>query len=357
LDPKTRGVSVPADLIRTLAIVLVILLHAAIEQFSINNEVSQGVLVRWWAVDFYDSIARVCVPLFVMLSGALLLQPYKVEEPVHVFLKKRFVRIGLPLLFWGSAYFAWRYFANNEVFTLTSIGQGILSGPYYHFWFLYMIIGLYLVTPLLRVLVAHAERQVLRYFLLLWFIGSAAIPVINLFVTYSLVSNFFLVTGWIGYFMLGLYLLDTRVRPRTLYVALFSGFAWTIIGTYLITFFVGGQLQYFFYNFLGINVILASTALFLLLNTIPTDYVKKKSFSTNRLIHFIGQSSLAIYLMHVIVLESLHRGFFGVQISITTINPILEIPLATAITFFICLILLYPASKIPLLKKIIGINS
>ncbi len=356
VNPKNRGTSLPVDLIRTLAIILVILLHAAIETFPITDVINQAVVVRWWSVNIYDSLARVSVPLFVMLSGALLLQPYKVEEPMRVFFKKRFTRIGLPLLFWGSAYFAWRYFVNNEALTLNSIGQGIVSGPYYHFWFLYMLIGLYLVTPFLRVLVAHANRSMLRYFLLLWIVGSAVVPILNIFIVNSLGSDVFLVTGWIGYFLLGLYLLDVQVSRRRLFVALLAGFAWTVIGTYLITYFVGGTLQYFFYDFLGINVILASGALFILLNAIPTDYIEKRSKPVNRLIHYIGQSSLAIYLMHIIVLESLQRGFFGVRISIVTMNPVYEIPLVTALTLLICLTVLYPVSKISALKKIIGVS-
>jgi surface polysaccharide O-acyltransferase-like enzyme len=136
---------------------------------------------------------------------------------------------------------------------------------------------------------------------------------------------------------------------------LIGGFAWTAVGTYFITYFIGGPQQYFFYNFLGINVILASAALFLLLSSVPADYVQKKYPQGNRLIHFIGQTSLAIYLLHIIVLELLQKGFFGVQISITTINPIAEIPLATIITLLICVGILYPVSKIPILKKIVGI--
>ena len=356
LNPKIRSFSLPADLIKTFAIVLVILLHAAIEQFPISNEVTQSILVRWWSMNFYDSISRVCVPLFVMLSGALLLQPNKIAEPMRVFFKKRLVRIGLPLIFWGSAYFVWRYFVNNEALTLNSIGQGIVSGPYYHFWFLYMLIGLYLITPVLRVFVANADPKVLRYFLMLWFVGSAVVPILSLFVTYNLVGDVFLITGWIGYFLLGLYLLDIKARSRTLYIILFIGYAWTVIGTYIITYFVGGKLQYFFYDFLGINVILTSAAFFMLLTAIPADYIEKRSKPVNRLIHFIGQSSLAIYLLHIIVLESLQRGFFGVRISIVTLNPVFDIPLVAALTLLICLIVLYPASKISILKKIIGVS-
>jgi surface polysaccharide O-acyltransferase-like enzyme len=158
-----------------------------------------------------------------MLSGALLLQPSKVEEPLRVFFKKRFSRVALPFLFWGAAYFAWRFFVNGELLTLDSIGQGLIWGPYFHFWFLYMLIGLYLITPLLRVLVAHADWKLLRYFLLLWLLGTSAVPLLGIFGVTSFNNNFFLLTGYIGYFILGLYLLKVQLRPSILYTALAFG--------------------------------------------------------------------------------------------------------------------------------------
>ena len=354
LDPTNRGTSLPVDLIRTIAIFLVILLHAAIEPFPITASITQAVIVRWLSVDIYDTITRVCVPLFVMLTGALLLQPFKVDEPLRVFLKKRLARIGLPLVFWGAAYFAWSYFADNKALTLTSIGQGLATGPYYQFWYVYMLIGLYLATPLLRVLVAYSDRRVLRYFLLLWFIGTVSLSVINFFGTFTLINDIFLFPGFIGYFLLGYYLLDVQARSKILYAIIFFGYAFTAIGSYFLAY-IGGVRQYFFFDFLSFNVILASAAMFILLRNVPTDYVEKKSKPANKLIHFIGQSTLAIFLMHVIVLESLERGYLGVRISINSISPIIEIPLAAVVTFLICLAILYPISKVPILKKIIGV--
>jgi surface polysaccharide O-acyltransferase-like enzyme len=84
-DSKSAVSLLPVDLIRTFAIVLVILLHASIEQVpAIVTGVNSDVVVQWWSVNIYDSLARPCVPLFVMLSGALLLQPSKVDESLRV---------------------------------------------------------------------------------------------------------------------------------------------------------------------------------------------------------------------------------------------------------------------------------
>ena len=71
LDSGKR-LAIPDDLIRTLAMILVILLHASNETLQL---LSSGSTAYWWTAVVYKSLALSCVPLFVLLSGALLLQP------------------------------------------------------------------------------------------------------------------------------------------------------------------------------------------------------------------------------------------------------------------------------------------
>jgi surface polysaccharide O-acyltransferase-like enzyme len=354
LDPKSENISLPVDLIRTVAIILVILLHAAIEPHPIVKIVSQEEVVRWWASNVYNSLARPCVPLFVMLTGALLLQTSKVDESLSVFFRKRLRRIGLPFLFWGMAYFAWRFFVNGEAFTASSILQGVLTGPYKHFWFLYLLAGLYLITPALRVLVTHSSWKILRYFLLVWFVGTAIVPLLTLFGPFSLNPNVFMMTGWLGYFILGACLVKVRLRPSILYLILVLGFLWTIIGTYFVVGTIGARLGEFFYDFFSVNVIMASLALFLLLSAVPPQKVERRFPRVNRVLHQISQNTLPIYLFHVMVMETLQKGYLGFKISLTTMNPVLEIPLITVVTLFICLGLLIPLKKTTCLRRLIG---
>jgi surface polysaccharide O-acyltransferase-like enzyme len=344
---------IPIDLIRTVAIVLVIVVHAAIEPHPVVQVMDQAEVFRWFTVNTYDAFAASSVPLFVMLSGALLLQPSKVE-PVRMFLRKRLVRLGLPFIFWGAAYFAWRFLVNHEALSASSIIQGILTGPYYHFWFLYMLFGLYLITPVLRVVTAYAERKIIRYFLLLWFFGTAIVPLLVLLSGFSVELKLFAVTGWIGYFLLGYYLLEIRVRSSTLGILFLTGFLLTIVGTYTVTALVGGHSGLFFLDYLSASVILASSSLFMLLSRIPPNAVETRFSKGNRLIHLIGQNTLALYLLHVMVLESLQKGYFGFQISVNTMNPIVEIPLITIITLFISLGIIFLLKRIPVVKKLIG---
>ena len=104
---KTSGsFPLPVDLIRTVAITMVILYHALNEPYIASQLTFTQYGVLWLSQTIYNSLAIMGVPLFIMLSGALLLQPSKVNEPIKVFLRKRLARIGIAFVFWSVIYFA-----------------------------------------------------------------------------------------------------------------------------------------------------------------------------------------------------------------------------------------------------------
>jgi surface polysaccharide O-acyltransferase-like enzyme len=347
--------AIPADLIRTIAIVGVILLHAANEAIA-PQVMNQTEIFRWWAVNIYQTLGRTGVPLFVMLTGALLLQPSKIE-PLSIFFKKRWARIGLPFLFWGAIYFAWDYFAENISLTSSFIAQGILSGPYYQFWYLYMILGLYLFTPILRVVVAHVNRETFKYFLGVWFFAVVISPIPGLFGEFHVDGNLLMIPGWIGYFLLGVFLLSVKLRRSTTVGLMTLGLVLTVVGTYAIAATIGGPKTFFFQDYFSPTMILSAVMLFLLLNTfkVPANPAVASHPKTNWLLRQISQSTLAIFLFHVIVLETLQRGYlWGFTISGNTMNSIIEVPLITFVTLFICLGIILPLKKVPILKRLIG---
>jgi surface polysaccharide O-acyltransferase-like enzyme len=84
---QIKGETVYVDLIRTVAIIAVIMLHASGSWLITTQEMSQMnplQFISWSTVDIYQSIARIGAPLFIMLTGALLLQPEK-NESLSVF--------------------------------------------------------------------------------------------------------------------------------------------------------------------------------------------------------------------------------------------------------------------------------
>jgi len=119
------------DFARVVACLMVIVVHVAATNFYTFSD-------KWWATNFWDSLTRGCVPLFLMISGALLLNK---DESLGVFIRKRFSKIIPPLLFWSLAYLALNNYRHVEPLTIMQI---FLGPAMYHLWYLYAILGLYL---------------------------------------------------------------------------------------------------------------------------------------------------------------------------------------------------------------------
>jgi surface polysaccharide O-acyltransferase-like enzyme len=353
------GIALPVDLIRTVAIILVILLHASIEPNPSLSQMSPEGVQLWWASNIYNSISRAAVPLFVMLTGALLLQPTKTDESLSVFFKKRWNRIGIPVLFWGVIFFLYDFSIKGQELTFTHVLQGVLAGPYMHFWYVYLLVGLYLITPLIRVLVVHADWIIIKYFLIIWFVGTGIVSLLTLSSEISpqaiwFDTNVFILTGIVGYFVLGAYLTRFRVRSTILYLGLIVSSVFTIVGTYFVISTLGEAYSQFFFTAISFNVITGSISLFLIMGAVPNRAIEIKIPRGAKILKVISENTLPIYLFHIIVLETLQRGVFGFKLSVTTINPIIEIPLITVVTLLICLAIIVPLKKLPYVKRIIG---
>lgn len=358
--PQTPKLNISVDAIRTVAIVMVIFLHATAD-FTVI-QMNQWEIVRWSVNDIYQSIGRICIPLFAMLSGALLLQPDK-HDTIGSFFRKRWRRIGLPWIFWGAVFFAWDFLVLRVPFSLNAIVQGIFTGPSYNFWYLYLLVGLYLLTPVLRILLPKASRTSVKGYVAIWFIGAGVLPFAGALLTYNLLGNSMSSPGWVcyllfalaGYFILGSQLTNLHFRRATLSILVAIGVALTAVSIYILQGPIGGNRDiYAFTVFFGPWTILTAVTLFLLLNTVKTSAETESTGKRHRLISVISQNTLPLALFHVIILESFQYGYFGFAINGTTINTIIGVPLITALTLFVSLAIILLLKKIPYAKRLIG---
>jgi surface polysaccharide O-acyltransferase-like enzyme len=353
LETKSSAQS-STDLIRTVAIVLIILLHAAGFPPDIPTEITPPVMQGWIASDVYSAIGHMGVPLFIILSGCLLLDPAKADEPLGTFFKKRFNRIGLPFIFWSVFYFLWSSQVHGTPLSFDSAVEAAMSGAYVHLWFLYLLVGLYLVTPLLRVLVKYLDWQRFKYLVALWFVGTVTVPLINVLGGFSFNPVVFVFTGWMGYYLLGVFLQKIHLQKRILAFAATLGIVGAVLCAYLATAFIGEVVTPFFHESLSFNLIIASVAVYLLLISVPRGRIESRSGKLKAALHWFGQNTLPIYLMHYLILESLMFGFFGFALNATVLNPVIEIPLLAIVTLGLTAILVYVLKKIPIVKRLIG---
>lgn len=165
---QTRMASL--DVIRASAIFLVILLHSS---SPVMYQITSTPEAVWNMHNLIDSAVRICVPLFFMLSGFLLLAPTPANdtEPFRD-VRKRLLKLLVPLIAWGviyrllMAYVNGRWPTPDDVWgSLRDMTQGALV---YHLWFVYELAAIYLLLPLLRRLFKETDRPAL-YFLGLWF--------------------------------------------------------------------------------------------------------------------------------------------------------------------------------------------
>lgn len=343
-----------ADLLRVLAVFFVILVHSAAKLMVEWDTLP----LDWWLWgNAYDSLARACVPLFVMLSGALMLDR---QEPTGVFFKKRLSKLLIPFAFWVAAYINWRIFYVGEVLPVDRIVVEIFTGPvYYHLWYLYMVLGLYLITPALRRLLTVAGKQELQYLSGLWLVFNSVLPLILylvwLYVGYSvnLGVKIPLVAGYSGYFILGWALARAAVPPPEklgLWAGLYGlGSVLVFLGTWLFTD-AAGEFQAVLFDYFSLPVALQAVALFMLLRGVGNLLEDRLSEKSRHRWAVLGKYSFGMYLIHVMLLELLEGGGLGFRLHGTGFYPALAIPVTAAVLFAGSWALVALLSRIPLLK-------
>lgn len=185
-----------ANLCRVVAIYGVVLLHSCGAFFYQYGAIPKG---DWLSANFLDSFVRCSVPLFVMLSGALLLKP---DAPLVAFpsLARRISKVLFPLMAWSIVYLLFVSHHNG----LPVDWLSILKQPaMYHLWFAYMIIGIYLFLPVFQAIFEGIRNRldIQIYLLVIWLLVTC-LPVYWPLPLFSLLQqNSFL--GYGGYFLIG----------------------------------------------------------------------------------------------------------------------------------------------------------
>ena len=330
------------DWLRVIAIITVVGIHVLSK--IINTESPEA--WEWKLANAIDSALRRCVPVFFMLSGALLLTR-KPDEPVWSFLKKRLAKAFIPLLFWSGVYLLYRILEQGRSYTIgEALTLFLTDDIYYHLWFLYTIIGLYLMAPFLRILVDRMSKRTFEYFLLFWVIFSVLMPFVNKFLGFDIAFGAGMFEPYIGYFMLGAYLflypIDKKHLPL-LGVAAILGYFGTYFGTETLTDYKG-ELDEFFYEHYRPNSLAITLFIFTLFQNM------KSVSKPNRLITSISGATLGIYFIHPLVQYYLDK-LFGINPAM--IHPVVGIILAWFLIFTVSFAIVAGMQKIPGVKHII----
>jgi len=347
------------DLIRAVALFCVVVLHVAAVPASAFGQIPAS---WWWTANLIDAAVRTCVPLFVMVSGALLLDPGR-SQPISTFFRRRVSKVVIPLLAWSVLYAGWRIGYHGQTLTLVQFARMLVAGMggpvWIHLWFLYLIVSLYLITPILRVYVSHASVQNQLYFAALWLFASAIRPIIEDRLGMVVGLSLEPVTGFVGYFVLGSTLRRVATLPLSRgWIACCAGLyllGWgvAVIGTYLLTS-RSGALDETFYSYLALNVIAMSVAGFVLLGRLGRRLDElPRGAGARSVVVWVSTLGLGAYLVHAMVIEVLQGGWLGWDLDPVAMHPAIGIPLISTLTFGISLAITWVLQQIPGVRIIV----
>jgi surface polysaccharide O-acyltransferase-like enzyme len=296
-----RGAYMPyGDAARVLGTLAVVLCHTA-DIVLFAPDVPAG---DWWIANLTDSATRWAVPIYIMLSGALLLDPAR-REPAAVFYRKRLLRLGAPILFW-TVFYIWFAVRVTGWMGSSEIATRVLQGkPYEHLHFIYRIAGLYAFTPVLREFLAHANARTVKLAALLLLGFSAGNSVVDgIFGTeLSLFARF---VPFLGYFLLG-YVLRERVLTRN------EWFGCWMLAVSCVLLLAGGtgelaahygvkpypSVGFMLYDFLSpVRITLAVCVWLILVNTFNAQWLQSRPGQF--VSRVIAPATLGIYLIHML---------------------------------------------------------
>lgn len=329
------------DYLRVIACFAVIVLHVSAMQIQ-NYSVPT---IEWNVINLYDSATRFCVPIFLMISGALFLNPSK-ELYLYKLYTRNILRIIVALFFWSFIYACYNYKLNGEFSFLTLLLYGE-----FHMWFLWLIVGFYVLVPLLRPIVEN--KLTLEYFLITSFVFSFVVPFIfkitELFIPAltSIVElgkiycdnlQLQMLSGFAFYFVLGYYLhistIKRIIENELILFGIFSGICIACLTYYV--FRSTGVIDLSFYEYESFFVLFETIAVFLL--------VKRLCNVESRIVSSISKLSFGIYLVHMLV-------YYMIGMTSTTIIPLIGIPLLSILVFIASYTISFVLSRVPLLNK------
>ncbi|WP_010522386.1 acyltransferase [Aquimarina agarivorans] len=197
------------EVLRGLSAIAVIFIHITASTVSESVKLNNYNFIFDQAL-LINSFIRFCVPIFVMISGMLLLQK---RDDYHTIIQYRLPRILVPLLFWSLIYtiikLVVKFSLKGEWEIVDASIDLFKAYPFYHLWYLFMVVGLYFLTPLLKYIIdLYGNKNAFKISIIFLLIGFCN----QLFNHLNENTLFFgvLFFDYIGYYLMGYSIFFTR---------------------------------------------------------------------------------------------------------------------------------------------------
>lgn len=320
------------DFLRAFAIIAVLICHVDFFFGPLNTPIE--IIGQ---MTFHD-IGRIGVPIFLMISGALLLnRDYELSD----FIKRRFTRIIYPFIFWIILILAQIYHMNGSYAQMwnTFIGNPSIT------WYFWTLIGIYLFIPIINAFIEKYSESGVKYFLAIWFFTI----ILKTFNSYPLFPSFTLdyFASYIGYPVLGYYL-NTHEFSLNDKKMCIIGFVILIISLATFVYLDYNKINLISEIYQNIPIVFMGVGMYLFIKYLDniTSFKHTKDNFIGKAIVSISMCSYGMYFSHLIIIKILAKY-----------NPhsTLLFPVMFALTIFLSWLLPYIFSKIPYIKTFSGV--
>jgi len=331
--------SASLSLIRAISCFGVVLLHCAYAA-SAGYAESSAAYIAAMAV---RNCVMCSVPLFVMVSGALLLQPER-EMSLSKIFKKYVLRMLLTLLLFSLLFYLFDCALGVAKKPFDALIELYSGAGWSHLWYLYLMVGIYLLLPFYRMIAKNSGRRELIYLLSVYFVFLCLIPLIDGVTDTK--AGFYICTYTVYplYFFLGYALREKLVKINAwlslLLVAL--GSALIVISSRYAYGYNVPNLKGLLSSYAFLPVLMQSVGLFSLISRI--------SAGEGKLLRFIDSNSFGVYLIHMAFLKYMFLALGFDPMAKSGLPLLLLASLAVYLLSLICTWLL---RKLPLIKKIL----
>lgn len=320
-----RGITL--DAIRLIACLMIVLMHSPMPGLGTSGAVLSGI----------SYLTAPGIGLFFMVSGALLLKVKAGESfETKSFLRRRFTKILVPLVFWSIV--GWVL----EQYGVKNTELDIL-------WFMYCLAGMYLLTPVLSRWLSVASIKEVEFYLLLWFV-TLCVPFVKLFtpVNESDTSWLYYFHGYVGYYVLGFYLQNYWGHRWSARRKIVLSVVFICVSVILPIVLLMLNMEVDFYSlfwYLSVTVALQCVVWWSIVKRLMRNVAKLPSFVVE-----LSKLSFGIYLIHILVMRNVLWKTEWMQGQ----NGIVQIVVCTFLTFVISVLISWGISKIKYVKAVIG---
>ena len=334
------------DMLKIISCIAVVIIHMTADGFNFMNINTAS----WSIVTAFNVMVRFAVPIFVMVSGALFLNPDR-KLDIKKLWKKNILTLIIVYIVWTLIYATYAVYNKGQGINVIYILGSAVKKSYYHLWFIPMLIGIYACIPLLKPMVNNGKKTV-EYLLILFTLFYILPSTIELFKFpyYTFVRAILdriqiPMLGYIGYFVLGHYLHTYGIPKKYTKWVYVSGVVAAVFGivvTWVYSWHMKEAVVTLANNF-SITPYIMSIAMFMLMKNL----FENKKIKFEKVIIHLSNISLGIYLIHVLIKDILRN-----QLDMPFTN-IWNLPLNTVIMLVGSYLISLGLSKIPFVNKYI----